>query len=364
MKVLFYTNIPSPYRVAFFNELGKHCELTVLFETATSKERDDIWKEFEFENFKGIILKGIRTRVDSAFCPGIIKYLEKNAYDHIVITQLASLTAIWAVAYMRMKGIKYCYEGDGGFVGSITGLKATLKRFVIKNAQICFSTSKEFDKYCIAYGAKEENIYRYPFSSITDEHVLMKPLNKEEKSIYKRQIRIEEEFIILSVGQFIYRKGFDVLLEASKSLDNRIGVYIVGGKPTAEYLELKRKWNLQNVHFLDFMSKDKLEKYYRTADIFVLPTREDIWGLVVNEALAKGLPVITTNKCIAGLELVEDGKNGYIVKSEDIDDFVEKISKFIESDVLLERCAEGALNTAKQYTIEKMAERHMEVFRL
>ena len=43
MKILFYTNIPSPYRVAFFNELGKHCELTVVFETANSTERDDAW---------------------------------------------------------------------------------------------------------------------------------------------------------------------------------------------------------------------------------------------------------------------------------------------------------------------------------
>ena len=166
MKLLFYTKIPSPYRVAFFNELGKYCELTVVFEIATSTERDDAWKKFEFKNFKGIILDGVRTRVDAAFCPGIIKYLKRGEYDYIVVTQLASLTAIWAVAYMQMRNIKYCYEGDGGFVGSVKGIKAALKRFIIKNAQICFSTSKEFDKYCIAYGADKDNIYRYPFTSI------------------------------------------------------------------------------------------------------------------------------------------------------------------------------------------------------
>lgn len=363
MKVLFYTNIPSPYRVDFFNELGKHCELTVVFETATSMERDDAWKEFKFENFKGIILKGIRTRVDAAFCPIIIKYLKKNAYDHIVVTQLASLTAIWAVAYMRIKGIDYCYEGDGGFVGKAKGIKAALKRFIIKNAKICFSTSEEFDKYCMIYGAKKENIYRYPFSSVWAKSVLLEPLSKEEKLIHKKQNGIKEEYIVLSVGQFIHRKGYDILLEASRSLDKRIGVYIVGGKPTKEYLEMKNKWNLKNVHFVDFMNKDKLAEYYQAADIFVFPTREDIWGLVVNEAMAKGLPVITTNRCIAGLEMIQNNTNGFIVNVNSVDLLSEKILKMFKSEKLQKEFAVEALMTARKYTVEKMAQIHLDILK-
>lgn len=364
MKILFYTNIPSPYRVTFFNELGKHCDLTVVFETAISTERDDAWKRFEFKNFKGIILKGIRTRVDAAFCPGIIKYIKKNSYDHIVVTQLASLTAIWAVAYMRMRGIEYCYEGDGGFVGKTKGIKASLKRFIIKSARICFSTSEEFDKYCMAYGAKKEKIYRYPFSSVLEDDVLQSPLNREEKNVYKKHNLMDEEFVILTVGQFIHRKGFDILLEASKSLDDRIGIYIVGGKPTPEYLEMKHKWNLQNVHFVDFMNRGKLAEYYQAADVFVLPTREDIWGLVVNEAMSYALPVITTDRCIAGLEMVKEEKNGFIVKVDDVKDLADKLLRIVESEHLRKKCAEGALETIETYTIEKMAESHIKVFNL
>lgn len=55
------------------------------------------------------------------------------------------------------------------------------------------------------------------------------------------------------------------------------------------------------------------------ADIFVHPTREDIWGLVVNEAMAKGLPVITTDRCVAGLELIKNESVGRIVPVENID---------------------------------------------
>ena len=56
VKILFLTNVPAPYRVDFFNELGKMCQLTVLFEKDSSDERDRSWKKYRFENFEGIVL--------------------------------------------------------------------------------------------------------------------------------------------------------------------------------------------------------------------------------------------------------------------------------------------------------------------
>jgi len=58
MKILYINNIPSPYRVEFFNELGKHCQLTVLFERSSALDRDKRWRAEEFLNFTGIFLKG------------------------------------------------------------------------------------------------------------------------------------------------------------------------------------------------------------------------------------------------------------------------------------------------------------------
>lgn len=361
MRVLFYTNIPSPYRVSFFNELGKYCDLTVVFETAASTERDDAWKKFEFKNFKGIILKGIRTRVDAAFCPGIIKYLKEKEYDYIVVTQLASLTAVWMVTYMRICGIPYCYEGDGGFVGNTKGFKALIKKYIIGNASFCLSTSEEFDKYCLAYGANK--IYRYSFTSVAEKDVLCCPVEKESKCLQKEKIGIKEEYAIISVGQFIYRKGFDILLEVSRFLPGNVGTYIVGGKPTEEYLEIQKKWNLQNVHFVDFMSKEELMEYYKASDLFVLPTREDIWGLVINEAMACGLPVVSTQKCIAALEMIQNGGNGYVVPINDVSAVRRAVETILQSEELQNKMSCMALKTVRErYTIENMAREHIEIF--
>ena len=96
MKVLYITNIPSPYKVDFYNELGKYCELTALFETDASTERSEEWKKYCFDTFEGIILKGRRMSADTAFCPEIVKHLQKGLYDIVVLTVLASPTALSA----------------------------------------------------------------------------------------------------------------------------------------------------------------------------------------------------------------------------------------------------------------------------
>ena len=79
MKVLFLTFIPSPYRLSFFEELGKHCDLTVLFERGQSKYRKGNWKDFQFNGYKGIILKGITAYLQDRFCPGCLKYVLNRA---------------------------------------------------------------------------------------------------------------------------------------------------------------------------------------------------------------------------------------------------------------------------------------------
>jgi glycosyltransferase involved in cell wall biosynthesis len=138
------------------------------------------------------------------------------------------------------------------------------------------------------------------------------------------------------------------------------GIYIVGGEATEEYLKLRVELGLKNVHFLGFQKKERLAQYYMAADLFVLPTREDIWGLVINEAMAYGLPVITTQRCVAGLELIEDGVNGYVVPVEDADELAQKMGAVLHSD--LEAMGKASLDKIRPYTLENMAKTHAEIF--
>ena len=166
--------------------------------------------------------------------------------------------------------------------------------------------------------------------------------------------------MILSIGQFIPRKGFDILMQAAANGIPNADIFIVGGEPTEEYLKMCADLKLTNIHFVGFMKKEKLAEVYRAADMFVLPTREDIWGLVINEAMAYGLPVITTDRCVAGLELVEEGVNGAIVPVEDADALARKMRELLSSD--LTAMGEASLERIRPYTIENMAKGHARVF--
>ena len=326
MKVLYITNIPSPYKVDFYNELGKYCELTALFETDASTERSEEWKKYCFDTFEGIILKGRRMSADTAFCPEIVKHLQKGLYDIVVLTVLASPTALLAAYTLQHRKIPYYYEGDGGFAGQAFGVKATLNR--------------------------------YPFTSVKKADCLTEKLTAEEKKQWKEEFGVAEECAIISVGQFIPRKGMDLLLHCCKDLPENTGVYIVGGTPPQEYLAICEENHLQNVHFLDFMPKDRLMKFFRAMDIFALFTREDIWGLVINEAMAAGLPVISTDRCIAALELIRNGEEGYIVVNEDLEQMKKALLALTESSERREEMSARAIDRIQSYTIENMAAEH------
>jgi glycosyltransferase involved in cell wall biosynthesis len=361
MKILILSNIPSPYRIDFFNELGKSVDLTVVFEAKTAAGIRFNWNIDEIQFFRAVFLKEGDIN-EKSINWSILKYIKKNHYDHIIVTSYAYYTEMLALLALKIRRIPYFLEIDGGLIRQEGMLKKFLKTFLISNAAGYFSPSKTSDDYLVYYGANKSLIYRYPFTSLRNQDILTDLVPNEEKLNIRNELGIKERKVVLAVGQFIHRKGFDLLINASKYLSDDIGVYFVGGKPTKEYIELKDKYDLSNVHFKGFKTKGELSKFFKAADAFVLPTREDVWGLVINEAMGFGLPVISTNKCIAALELVVESKNGYIVKVEDSESIAKKIKILLSDDKLNAHMSKNSLQIIRNYTIENMAIQHLLIF--
>ena len=172
---------------------------------------------------------------------------------------------------------------------------------------------------------------------------------------------------MISVGRFSYMngygKGYDVLMRSAAQMPADMGWYIVGGEPTEEFARLKEEMGLQNVHFVEFMNKDALNEYYRASDVFVLMTVGDVWGLVINEAMAVGLPVITTDKCVAGLDLVKDFENGFLVAVGDDAALCDRLHRIFDDPAIIANMARNSLEKVSPYTIENMARIHMDAFR-
>lgn len=361
-KVLFISNIPTPYRNDFYNELGKEIDLTVVYEAKGASDQGIRfnWDMSQIKHYKAVFLKDgniEENRVDKE----IFTYLREQ-WDYIFVTNYSYRTEMFAIIYLKIHRIPYIMEVDGGVLKSENWLKGKYKKFLISGAKAYFSPSKSTDAFLEHYGAKKEKINRHTFTSLHRNQVLNYPLVIEQKKMIRGELGVNEKNMIVGVGQLIYRKGWDLLIDIAKTVN--AGIYIIGdGELKSQYEKKICEEQINNIHFVGFLSNEKTTQFYRAADFFVLPTRYDIWGLVVNEALANGLPVITTTECVSGVELIKDRINGILVRADDKKDLQSAIAYLLDNSNKRTQMAVEAIETIKTYTIESMVEKHLDYMR-
>lgn len=354
-RVLFVTRAPAPYRIAFFRLLGQSegLSLTAAFldDESTQTHRDRRWFSEACEGFTPLFLGGGR-----AAGRALLRLL-REPFDEVILGGYADARLACAIEWLKLHGRPYALEADGGLIRRDRPLRALLKRQLIGGAARYYSSGRVTDGYFLHYGALPERIRRYPFSSVYERELCGKIPDAAEKRALRRALGFERELLVFAAGQMVPGKGFDLLLRAAQQLPRTIDFCIAGGAPD-EALRREAE-GLDNVRFPGFLSREEMMAYCDAADVFVLPTRGDSWGLVVNEAMARGLPVITTDRCVAGLELVRDGENGFLVPAEDAGALAEAIGRLLRAD----RAAMGrrSREIISGYTLEAMARRHREL---
>jgi len=155
--------------------------------------------------------------------------------------------------------------------------------------------------------------------------------NPENRKLYREEMRRhfsikKEEFVVLFVGSGFERKGVEYLLRAVELIPRPITVMVVG---KGSEKRMKRFIKKQRVMFCG--PQKEIHKYYAVSDIFVFPTIYEPFGNVHLEALASGLPVITTRLSGAS-EIIQDGVQGFVIdKPEDTEKIAEKICLLMDS---------------------------------
>jgi glycosyltransferase involved in cell wall biosynthesis len=172
-------------------------------------------------------------------------------------------------------------------------------------------------EYLGSYGAQSELIFTAPNAVDTDFFAQRSSLIRAGADLYRKAMNLPPRFFLF-VGRFVREKGvFDLLAAyASLPVDLRGEVGLVFAGTGRARLELETRAAAiapGRVQVVGFASREDLAIYYTLADALVFPTHTDPWGLVVNEAMACGLPVICSNVAGCAADLVEDTENGLIV---------------------------------------------------
>lgn len=345
MKVCWISNAPAPYKVAFMNLLGQEVELTCLFEVHAEEDRNADWYDYDSSSFKAIYLDEVDTK----------KVIQQQASlnDVLINSDYSKGICQYAVSQFHKQGKKTFLHADGGLVIP-RGLLDKGISHVMKKNDYFMSSGDETNQYFTYYGVDPTKIHQYHFAIHTATEQQQYYQMHQNKEVYRKENGMKEDVILLSVGSPIPRKGYDILVQAMKEIPQNVGLYIIGGDPESHVRQYVEENNLTNIHFLPFFDKEKLNTYYAAADIFVLPTRYDIWGLVINEAMAFGLPFITTDHCVAGKEFVGKGDCGLLVPIEDAATLKETLETLINDPLKQKDLGNQGYQIIQAYTYETM----------
>jgi glycosyltransferase involved in cell wall biosynthesis len=172
--------------------------------------------------------------------------------------------------------------------------------------------------------------------------------------------------IFLYVGRITARKGIKTLLEACAILKSQgyvdYSLLIVGKGDQREELEafIKERDFEEQVIWAGWVEYGNLGSYFQQADVFVFPTFEDVWGMVVPEAMVFGKPVLCSNGA-ASCELIVSGDNGYIFDPSSAKELADKMQIFIDRPDLIESMGERSRQMISQKTPETAAKAYVEV---
>lgn len=219
------------------------------------------------------------------------------------------------------------------------------------NDKVMNSLCREFeyaDKFIAASSITKESLI---YSGVSDDRITIIPygVNTTKFSSEKRRQR-EEKLKILYVGHVDYRKGVHHLLNVvNKMTGVELNLYGVYHEDSPIYRENKLK---DNIHFHGFVTPDKLPYIYRNNDVFVFPSTNDGYGLVVVEAMACGLPVICSANAGAA-DLIENGVNGFVYTASD-EKMLEQLIEYMRSNPdKSKQIGDCASKRVKEYTWEK-----------
>ncbi|MEG5024191.1 glycosyltransferase family 4 protein [Microcoleus sp. AT8-B5] len=308
----------------------------------------------------------IETGYDRGFIvvsPSIIGYLLKFR-PHVVFPQAFSL---WTVIVAFLKPllrwkIAIIYDGSSPNTDfRDSSFRTFVRRILVRFADAFVANSNAGKKYLIeVLNVPEDKIFTRTYL-VPDAGALIKLLDQTQPP----NLPLKRP-IFLYVGRITSRKGIKTLLEACAILKNQgyvdYSLLIIGKGDQREELEafIKECDFEEQVTWAGWVEYGNLGAYFQQADIFVFPTFEDVWGMVVPEAMVLGKPVLCSNGA-ASCELIMSGENGYIFDPSSVQELAEKMQVFLDHPDLIESMGERSRQIISQKTPETAAKAYVEV---
>lgn len=203
-----------------------------------------------------------------------------------------------------------------------TETKERLKRFLFARADAFLTPGCDADAYLHRYAVPQSKVLRLEHVIDVEHFHGAAQLRRDPGTLEERRRLGLTGVVFLYVGKIGWQKGLTTLLDSYAAVRSRrrdCSLLIVGdGEERAHYTSYARERGIPGVVFHDFVQQEALPRMYALGDIFVFPTRGDPYGLVVDEAMASSLPVISTWMAGEIAQRVKPGRNGWLVPHDSV----------------------------------------------
>lgn len=355
--VAILTNIPAPYRVDFFDYLQKNYgdyRFSVIY---SSKNEDNRSWNIDEEKLKNAVFLesktiAVRKRFDTTYLhiPWGVSRALKELKPDVVVGSEYNPTVLQALGYCRKHNIPFVSWTDGTLFSERNRnfIQKYLRRYVVARADAYIGSSTKSKEAQIFYGADEKKCH-VSFLAVDVEQYVQEPKGQGKGKI-------------LCVGSLIQRKGIDLLLRALSKVESAFELYLAGSGEEREALEhLAKELKIAHqVHFLGQLSKEELLKHYGDSDLFVLPTREDCFALVLLEAICAQLPIVCSQYADGAYDLIEEGRNGLIIDPYDEGTFAQAMEKILRDKNLREEMRSHSQDVIDKFRFSNTAKGYLE----
>ncbi len=323
----------SPARTLLYNSLSdiskkQWYELKVIFSSKIESNRNfdtekEEWKFlFNYTILEDTPIK-IKSKKDNHFFHLNLKisWVLDNEKPDIIIQAWWAWISAWISMWWCKKNNAQYILWSWSTIYENSWMRRITKPFVkylVQNSDRFFSYGTRSTEYLVSLWASYEKVY--PLYNTVDIWFFKKNSERliSQKEELKSKYGIKTKYVLLFIGQLIERKWIYNIIygysEFQKKHPDISLVFAWNGQEKSNLEKIIKKNDIQNVFFPWFFQLDTISELYTIADIFTLPSMEEVWWLVINEAMCFNLPIITAKNVGASIDLIQEWKNGFIMK--------------------------------------------------
>jgi glycosyltransferase involved in cell wall biosynthesis len=366
-RLVILTEIISPYRIPLFNALAAHprIDLQVIFLAETDPNLRQ-WRIYKEEiQFPYQVLPSWRKRIAGYHLllnAGLGKVLTSAAPQTILCGGYNYLASWQALLWARARNLPFLLWSESNLQDLRRGRAAVefLKDEFLQRCTAFVVPGSSAREYLRARKIKDVRIFTAPNAVDNSLFAAAAARARADGVQLRRELELPDRYFLFA-GRLVPEKGVFDLLSAYAKLDDslrrQVGLVFVGDGPARQAVEDQAaSISPGRIKFSGFAQREALATYYALAEMLILPTYTDTWGLVVNEAMACGLPVILSRVAGCAADLVNDHSNGLLVPPKDPAALASAMTKLAQQPVLSKTMGARGLERIAHYSPEAWAE--------